>query len=190
MDVGHGDRHLRIALLVFVVTTRHVALLRAVNVGGRVVKMEHLRRSFAALGFGQVSTLITSGNVLFESPQAPATLESMIEQRLQKELGYPVVTFIRSMQELQAVAAHQPFKDDRPGSLYVLFLKLKPTAQATRQLLACSNEVDRFHVHGREAYWHAARGMGSSTFSGAKLEKFLGPATARNITTVRKLALK
>ena len=171
-------------------TTRHVALLRAVNVGGRVVKMEHLRRIFDALGFANVSTLITSGNVLFDSPKAPPTLESMIEQRLQKALGYPVVTFIRSIEELQAAATRQPFKDDRPGSLYVLFLKLKPTPQATRNLLACANEVDRFHVHGREAYWHAAKGFARSTFSGAKIEKLLGPATARNITTVRKLALK
>lgn len=171
-------------------TTRHVALLRAVNVGGRVVKMGHLRRIFDALGFANVSTLITSGNVLFESPKAAEALESVIEQRLQKELGYPVGTFIRSIEELQAVAAHQPFKDDRPGSLYVLFLKLKPTAQATRQLLACANEVDRFHVHGRQAYWHAGKGFARSTFSGARIEKLLGPATARNITTVRRLALK
>ena len=169
-------------------STRHVALLRAVNVGGRVVKMEQLRRIFESMKFRNVSTLITSGNVLFESARAPLTLESAIEQRLHADLGYPVVTFIRSIQELQAIATHRPFKDDRPGSLHVLFLKAPPSVQAARTLVAGSNDIDRFHVHGREAFWHAARGLGNSTFSGAKLEKLLGPATARNINTVRKLA--
>jgi uncharacterized protein (DUF1697 family) len=171
-------------------SARLVALLRAVNVGGRVVKMEQLRKIFESLGFRNVSTLITSGNVLFESPESSQALEETIEQRLQAELGYPVATFIRSIEELRAVGAHQPFKDDRPGSLHVLFLKRKPTAQAARALLACSNAVDRFRVRGREAYWHAAQGMGGTTVSGPKLAKLLGPATARNITTVRKLAAK
>ena len=172
--------------------TRHVALLRAINVGGRVVKMEQLRRIFESLGFRNVSTLINSGNVLFESPKSPATLETIIERRLQSELGYPVLTFIRSREELEAIVAHEPFKDDRdrPGSLHVLFLKAAPSTAAVRTLISGSNDIDRFQVHGREAYWHAEQGIGGSTFSGAKIEKLVGPATARNITTVRRLAAK
>ena len=170
--------------------TRHVALLRAVNVGGRVVRMEQLRRIFESLGFRNVSTLINSGNVLFESRKSPAALETIIERRLQIELGYPVLTFIRSRDELERIVAYEPFKDDRPGSLHVLFLKLPPSASAARTLISGANDIDRFQVHGREAYWHAAKGIGGSTFSGAKVEKLVGPATARNITTVRKLAAR
>jgi uncharacterized protein (DUF1697 family) len=172
------------------VIARHVALLRAVNVGGRVVKMEQLRRIFESLGFRNVSTLINSGNVLFESSESPAALESAIERRLQMELGYPVLTFIRSIDQLRAIVAHKPFKDDRPGSLHVLFLKVPPSATAARTLISGSNAVDRFQVRGREAFWHATKGVGGSTFSGAKIEKIVGPATARNITTVGKLAEK
>ena len=168
--------------------TRHVALLRAINVGGRVVRMEQLRRIFESLGFGNVSTVINSGNVLFESPKSPAALEPMIERRLQTDLGYPVLTFIRTPDELRAIVAHEPFKDDRPGSLHVLFLKMPPSRPAAATLISSSNDTDRFQVRGREAYWHAGRGLGRSTFSGAKIEKLVGPATARNITTVRRLA--
>src|SRR5690606_33768575 len=46
------------------VVTRYVALLRAVNVGGRRVAMPELRRLAEELGYEQVSTHINSGNLL------------------------------------------------------------------------------------------------------------------------------
>lgn len=167
---------------------RYVALLRAVNVGGRVVKMDQLRRIFESLRLGRVSTLITSGNVIFESPQEPSALEALIERRLQKDLGYPVLTFVRTIDEIRAVVHHQPFGPGADGTQYVAFLKDKPAPASKRSLMACANDIDRFHIHGREAYWLTRGGFSESTFSSAKLEKLLGPATARNINTVRKLA--
>ena len=49
-------------------SSRFVALLRAINVGGHVVKMEALRKHFTRLGFANVETFIASGNVLFDAP--------------------------------------------------------------------------------------------------------------------------
>ena len=46
---------------------RCIAFLRAVNVGGRLVKMDALRSAFEALDLADVSTFIASGNVLFET---------------------------------------------------------------------------------------------------------------------------
>jgi uncharacterized protein (DUF1697 family) len=172
------------------VSDRYVALLRAVNVGGRVVKMDQLRAIFESLRFANVATLINSGNVIFDARQAQKALESLIERRLQKELGYPVITFVRTIDEIRDVADHQPFGAAAEGTQYVAFLKDKPAPSAARLLVACSNDIDRFHVHGREAYWLTRGGFSDSTFSGAKLEKLLGPATSRNINTVRKLAEK
>ncbi|MBK6427791.1 MAG: DUF1697 domain-containing protein [Blastocatellia bacterium] len=48
--------------------SRYIAFLRAVNVGGRIVKMKAALRSiFEELGYQQVSTFIASGNVIFET---------------------------------------------------------------------------------------------------------------------------
>ena len=47
--------------------TRYVAFLRAINVGGHVVKMEALRKLFESMGFQRVETYIASGNVIFDS---------------------------------------------------------------------------------------------------------------------------
>ena len=75
---------------------RYVAFLRAVNVGGRVVKMEALRRIFESAGLTNVETFIASGNVLFDSgSRSEKALRAKIEKSLQNELGYSVVTFLR-----------------------------------------------------------------------------------------------
>src|ERR1041384_610051 len=47
--------------------TTYAAFLRAINVGGHVVKMDRLRRLVESLGHARVETLIASGNVIFES---------------------------------------------------------------------------------------------------------------------------
>ena len=47
--------------------TRLIAFLRAINVGGHTVKMDHLRQLFESLGFSGVETFIASGNVVFET---------------------------------------------------------------------------------------------------------------------------
>ena len=173
---------------------KYVAFLRAINVGGHTVKMEHLRRLFEALGFSGVETFIASGNVIFDSPARNArALEKKIESSLREALGYEVATFIRTTGELAAVARLKPFPAaelEREGNvLYVAFLADRPGEEATRKLLSHVNEVDDFHVAGREVYWLRRTKVGESKFSGALLERALGAqATVRNSTTVRKLA--
>jgi uncharacterized protein (DUF1697 family) len=176
---------------------RQIAFLRAINVGGHTVKMDRLRALFGELAFDNVATFIASGNVIFDAPAAgSAVLETQIEGHLRESLGYAVVTFLRTPAELAAVASYTPFAPDELAaeghSLYVAFLKALPNEEAQRKLLALRNEIDDFQFHGRELYWLArARLTDSPLFSGALLEKTIGmPATMRNITTVRKLALK
>jgi len=174
---------------------RHVAFLRAINVGGHVVKMDRLRRLFEEVGHSEVETFIASGNVVFEAASRnTASLERAIEAKLREALGYEVATFIRSPGDLAAIGRFRPFPggDARDGSsLYVGFLSAKPAAAAIRALRACESELDAFRVRGREVYWLLRGRFGDSKFSGARLEKILGvSATLRNVTTVTKLAAK
>jgi uncharacterized protein (DUF1697 family) len=174
---------------------RYVAFLRAINVGGRVVKMDQLRTLFEAMKFKQVETFIASGNVLFDARGADAdALEKRIEKHLEGALGYEVLTFVRSPAEITAAAAYEPFGD--PASLpparaiYVGFLKTTPADEARRKLLEYRSEIDDLHVREREVYWRSMKSLRESPVTGALLEKTLGPATMRNVTTVRKLAAK
>lgn len=171
---------------------RYVAFLRAVNVGGRVVKMDLLRTLFQSLGYTGVETFIASGNVVFESSvKKPANLERAIEAHLERRLGFRVAAFVRSMPELADVARHEPFDARGDINLFVVFLRTAPDEPGRRAIAAFSNEVDELRVRGREIYWLARRGIGASTISGARMEKTLGmEGTMRNSTTVRKMAAK
>ncbi len=175
---------------------KYIAFLRAINVGGHTVKMDHLRRLFETLGFSQVETFIASGNVIFNSPsRSGKILERKIEQHLQKELGYAVATFVRSPSEVVSITKYKPFSASEmkleSNLLYVGFLQATPTIGAGKKLAFLTTKVDDFHLNGREVYWLRRREVGESLCSGAVLEKALGmPATLRNITTIRRIAAK
>jgi uncharacterized protein (DUF1697 family) len=168
---------------------RYIAFLRAINVGGHVVKMDRLRALFEEIGFKDVETFIASGQVIFETRTAAADkLEARIEKHLRGALGYEVGTFIRTLKELEEIAAAAP---DGDGTLYVFFTHKKIVAAAQKKLMGYASEVDSFAVRGREIYWRSTRGFSGSQFTGALLEKTIGmPATARNINTVHRLIAK
>ena len=174
--------------------TRYVALLRAINVGGRTVKMDRLRALFEEMGFRKVETLIASGNVLFDTAaRSAAPIEKKIEAHLFKTLGYDVETFVRTPAELAAVCALQPFADSvehaKASALYVGFVKAPPAKDACARLMSLGNGIDEFRVHGREYFWSSLKSMGQSKITGAAIERALKvPSTMRNITTVRRLS--
>ena len=175
--------------------TRYIAFLRAINVGGHIVKMDVLRRLFERAGLSDVETFIASGNVVFSSAaRKQAVLEQKLEAQLHAALGYEVVTFLRTVPEVAAVAQHQPFPEAEfaaGGELYISFLRERPDAETERKMLALNNAVDEFHFHQRELYWLRRRQLGESSYSGAFIERTLkAAATARNATTVRKIAAK
>jgi uncharacterized protein (DUF1697 family) len=174
---------------------KYVALLRAINVGGHTVKMDHLRKLFEAVGLANVETFIASGNVIFDSKSKDTlALERKIEKHLQETLGYEVKTFVRAISDLAAVANYKPFSDSELNThaLYIGFIAESPTAAAKQKLLSFISEVDDLHVYGREVYWLCrTTRMSDSSFSGALAEKSLGMrVTFRNSTTVKKLAAK
>jgi uncharacterized protein (DUF1697 family) len=158
--------------------------------------MDTLRSVFESLHFTNVETFIASGNVIFDAvATAVPDLERDIENRLANRLGYTVATFVRTPTELAAVAAATPFGPDDPlaagHALSVGFVKSAPPSAAATGLLALATDTDDFRIVGREIYWLCRARVSDSRFSGARCEKLLaGPATFRNITTVRKLAAK
>jgi len=174
---------------------RFVAFLRAINVGGHVVKMDELRRLFEALGFTGVETFIASGNVIFSSRAGNVgAMQKKIEAHLQKSLGYEVRTFVRAESEVAAIAAYLPFTAARirsAATFCVGFLDAPIAPEAVKTLMALRTRDDDFQVNGREIYWLSKKRQGESAFSNAVLEKTLKTrATFRGVNTVVKLVAK
>lgn len=170
---------------------QYVAFLRAINVGGRTVKMERLRALFASRGYASVKTFIASGNVIFNyDGNDPAQLEREIETLLRAALGFEVATFVRSISTLAEIAAYEPFRGaGADAGLFVGLLRASPARVAQSRVVSLSSQTDEFHFHGRELYWLCRTRVSDSPVSGAVLERKLGmPITIRNARTIAGLA--
>ena len=171
----------------------HVAFLRGINLGRRRVKMEHLRHLFEDAGFGNVSTYIASGNVIFTSAvKDESKVVATIEDHLEDGLGYQVGTFVRTKSELDAIAALRPFGEDEQQSVQVTFLRKALCRKVARKLEFCSTDADSFCVHQREIFWRCRTGISkSSIWKSPELKSLnLPEGTMRNLRTLRKIAAK
>jgi len=108
---------------------KYVALLRGIAPTNPNMRNDKLRSVFEKLGFENVKTVISSGNVVFESSsRSVQKLEDSIEKALPKELGFRSTTIIRSQGHLQKLVDKNPFKGtehSQKSSLNVTFLKKK-----------------------------------------------------------------
>ena len=175
--------------------SKHIAFLRAINVGGHNVKMDVLREIFESLGVTHVETFIASGNVIFEVKTASIkALEKNIEVKLREELGYEVATFIRTVPELAEIAKYRSFsqaKLDASAALNIGFLAEPLDEKSIQKLMAMKTDIDDFHFHGREIYWLCQIKQSDSKISNAVIEKTLGvKSTLRGVNTVIKMAEK
>ena len=168
---------------------KYAAFLRGINVGGHaVIKMADLKRTFESCGLQNVQTYIQSGNVIFESEKEDAdSLEKQIESQLEKEAGYRIQIFVRTMREVQSIGKKSPFRALGDETVHVAFLNKKPAKKEQQALLSFKSEADDFAFKGREVY-NLRRGREKSIFSNNFVEKILKMrATTRNLTTVGKI---
>jgi len=171
--------------------TQYVAFLRAINVGGRMVKMEDLKKILALPGIKNIGTYIQSGNVVFHSPETDRdTLAKKIEAKLHKSLGFEVKTLLRTIPEMEAIVKKNPFqKHAEDMALHVSFLSERADDKLIEQLLALQTEFEQFRFMDTEAYILVRKGAyGETKFSNTFLEKKLKLyATTRNWATVNKM---
>jgi len=175
---------------------RYVAFLRGMNLGGRRIKNEELRRHFEEMGFEEVGTFRASGNVVFASPkrEAEGKLAQRVEAELDKRLGYDVPVFLRSSEEVAAIAAQQPFDRKRveksKGKLQVSLLMKKPSAAAKKKVLALASDEDLLAIEGRELYWLPSGGLLKTDLDLKAIEALLGADTRRTMGTIEQIAAK
>lgn len=170
---------------------RCVAFLRAVNVGGRVVKMDALRKIFESMGLADVESFIASGNVVFSSKGVKG-LDVKIAAGLERALGYEVPTFVRTAGEIADLATQRPFAERDVAAFpthLVGFLSKNLDAAGVERLSLISSPDDRFHVRGRDFWWLSKHHQARPAITGRQLEKALGqPTTLRNVNTIRRIA--
>ncbi len=110
--------------------TTYAAFIRGIMPMNPNMRNEKLRMVFENLGYSHVQTVISSGNVLFQSASKNIPeLETEIEAALTEHLGFSNAVIIRSQEELEKILKKDPFKGathSKETYLIVTFLKEKP----------------------------------------------------------------
>ncbi|GAA1184868.1 DUF1697 domain-containing protein [Nesterenkonia xinjiangensis] len=126
------------------------ALLRGIGPGNPNMRNEKLRAVFTDLGFDDVASVISSGNIIFsaDSGEVPhdggalgsperADAEAHIQAALQEALGIDGGTVLRSRAELESLVQAAPFGErehSRATYLLATFLKDPAAVQDTVDL--------------------------------------------------------
>lgn len=171
----------------------YAAFLRGINVGGHTVTNDRLRELFEELGLQDVRTFLASGNLIFQSEDVGVSaLEGRIESRLRDGLGYEVPTFVRTVEQVTAVAGHTPFPDaPADGKLHIAFLRAELDAATRHEVAALAKDTDRVAFRDRELYWLVAGRFMDSALSELAVGRVLGADwTVRTAKTVQRVAAK
>jgi uncharacterized protein (DUF1697 family) len=170
-------------------TTRHVSLLRGINVGGHnLISMARLRALYEALGCEDVETYLQSGNVVFRRTRDPAGVGRGVERAVKRELGLDIRVLDRTHAALATIVAADPFHGIDPSRQFVMFLSGRPGREIARELDHVRLGPDEAVLIGEELHFHCPEGIGDSKLPGLLSEKRLGVAgTTRNWRTVTRL---
>lgn len=170
---------------------RWAGLLRAVNVGGRKLPMAELKALAEGLGYGEVRTLLASGNLVFSAMGEAAAIETALEGALE-EHGLKTDVLVRDLAELTAILAANPFPEaaaSHPNHLLVHFHRDPVPGEPLARLPDVHAGPERLHAIGRELYIDYPDDVGHSKLPQSMAKaKFPKLATARNWNTVNKLA--
>lgn len=168
--------------------TRYVALLRGVNVGGVTVKMDDLAEMVRGLGYGDVKTVLASGNVLFTTADAAAAAKGKLETALRERFEYEAWVHVLAQEKVREVVEAYPFERTADRHAYVVFV-LKPELLDALLAVDLDPEVETAVRGDGVLYWSTPKGstldsaMGKAQSSG-KHKPWL---TTRNLNTLEKL---
>ncbi len=172
---------------------RFVAFLRGMNLGRRRIRNDELCRLFTDIGFDGPSAFLASGNVIFDSPGGPPDATE-IAAELERQLNYPVDTFIRSAAEVQEIAKYQPFPPPQTkgftGKCQVAMLVGAPAPDVAKAVLELQTSDDLLAVHNKELYWMPRGGLLESVMDMKSIGRLLGTMTNRTQRTLERIAAR
>ncbi len=174
----------------------HVALLRAINVGGNnMLPMRELVEIFTEAGCADVRTYIQSGNVVFSAtPACAKRIPRVVPDKIAERRGFRPPVVLRTAEEIDRAASGNPFlgagatAGEGGAALYVVFLAEAPARGLIAALDPGRSPGDSFEVRGREIYLNLTTGAADTKLTNSYFDSKLATiSTVRNWRTVLKL---
>ncbi len=171
--------------------SRHVALIRGINVGrAKRVTMADLRRLMEQCGYGEVRTLLNSGNVVFTAPgSTPGRIADRIQQAMAKGLGISARVVVLPAADFSAAVEQNPLgavaRD--PSRLLVVFGGDAEGLKRLRPLTRRDWSPEALGLGRLAAYLWCPDGILAARLP-EEVGRILGDAsTARNWATVTRI---
>ena len=172
--------------------SRHVALLRGINVGkAKRIAMADLRELFEDLGYIDVRTLLNSGNVVFTSPRkVSGDLARKLGEEIANRCGVSCRVVTLDADEIVEAVTSNPLASVAKDPSRFLLVALPDTAaaNAVKPLLGQRWTPESIALRGRIAYLWCANGLLESPVWTAVSRATGDSCTARNLTTMTKLS--
>ena len=165
---------------------RFAAFLRGVSPMN--CKMPELAKAFAAAGFTEVKTVLSSGNVVFTASGAERSIGKKAEAAMAEHLGKSFMTIVRPMDELQSLLEADPYAAFKlkPGvKRVVTFIAARPSAMPTLPIELDGAKI--LAVRGLEVFSAYVPGPRGPVFMTLIERTFGKDVTTRTWDTLRKV---
>lgn len=170
---------------------QYAVLLGGVNVGGRTIKSDELKKSFVKGGFRNPQTVLASGNVVIESQKSAAGIKSEVESFLFKDFKFRVRVFVIPFDKLKRLIAVRPFHTVGPEyHQYLIFRENEEEADLSE--LQMDDNTEAVLQSTGIIYWRVLKGFTLESPFARYLAKLSRKefTTTRNVNTLIKILAK
>ena len=172
---------------------KYCAFLRGVNVKGTAMKMAEAVELFKKQGMIKVSSVLATGNILFESEENPLKLRKMLEKALSEHFDYEAFLFLKTDVQVKEILENLPFQKNENLHIYSFVCENGDENILLEEFQKVNHQEDEeAEIINQNFYWKTPKGntldSGFGKILGKKLlkDKF----TSRNINTIEKIMNK
>ena len=172
---------------------KYCAFLRGVNVNGTAMKMAEVCDVFKKAGMKDVSNVLATGNILFESDEVPENLKQKLEKALSEHFHYEAFLFLKTDEEVKRILENSPFEKDENLHIYSFICNSGDENLLMQEFLKTNHqEQEEAKLIKGNFYWKIPKGNTLDSEFGKILGKksFKNILTSRNINTIEKIVNK
>ncbi len=172
---------------------KYCAFLRGVNVKGTAMKMAEAVELFKKQGLIKVSSVLATGNLLFESEENPLKLRKMLEKALSEHFDYEAFLFLKSDVQVKEILENLPFQKNENLHIYSFICENGDEDILFEEFKKVNHQEDEeAEIINQNFYWKIPKGNTLDSEFGKILGKksFKDKFTSRNINTIEKIVNK
>lgn len=172
---------------------KYCAFLRGVNVKGTAMKMADVVEVFKKQGLINVSSVLATGNILFESEENPLELRKILEKALSEHFDYEAFLFLKTDAHVKEIFENSPFQKAENLHIYSFICENGDESILLKEFKKVNHqENEEAKIVNQNFYWKIPKGNTLDSSFGKILGKksLKDKFTSRNINTIEKIMNK